>query len=615
MFTVKISMTRSLRALAAILGLALVHAAQATVPTNTVFPAGDALRGKTLYDTPATGVGPSCGNSSCHGPAVNQAKSLSKGNNKPAVINLAILNGKMTNAWLLAMNAQQLADVAAFTANPGVTAGTLTATVSAASLAFAATTVGGTSPVQSVTLSNTGTTALSLTSIASNSTLFRISGGTCAAGGSIAAGANCTVTMTFNPAAAGAASGTLTFTHNANPATNTVALSGTGIAAAAPIAGAAPATLTFASTTVGVTTAAQTVTLSNTGNAALALSAIASSSPAFVVSGGSCASGGSVSAGSNCTVMLSFKPTAAGAASGTLTFSHNASPNISTVALSGTGAAAAPIASLTPSALSFAQVLASTSSNQTVTLSNTGLAPLAISTIGIGGAQASEFARAAASTCANGGSIAPGASCSVLINFTPTAAGARSASLSIAHNATGSPSLVTLSGTGTSTPQPVISVNNNVLAFADQPLASTSAAQTVTVTNSGQAPLVLSSAALAGANSGDYVLGGTCAANLSIAVNSNCSLTVRFAPTALGARTASIAIASNASPVAISLNGTAVAAPAPAVMLAPASQAFGTATVGAAPVSRTVTLTNSGTATLNLSSVTVTGTGFSGTHN
>lgn len=616
-------LTRWLRTAAAVFGLTLASAAQALSPAPTTWPAGDAWAGKALYLAPTTAYAgnQSCGASTCHGSAgTNSGDPYGKvagGANNPSKVNNAILSGKMTNTWLRAMTAQQLADVSAFLANPGVTGPTSApkATLSAASLAFASTSVGATSAAQTVTLSNTGAAALLLTSVVSSSAVFRVSGGTCAAGASVAAGANCTVTLTFNPTAAGAASGTLTITHNASPTTSTVALSGSAAVAAAPIAGAAPTNLSFASTTVGATSAAQTVTLSNTGTAALSLSALASNNAAFTVSGGTCAAGGSVAAGATCTATLTFKPTAAGTVTGALTFTHNASPTTTAVALSGVGAAAAPTASLTPTTLSFAQVLASTSSNQTVTLSNTGSAPLAISTITIAGAQASEFVKASISTCVNGGNIAVGANCTVLVNFTPTVAGARTASLSIAHNATGSPSTVTLNGTGTATPQPVVAVNANTLSFASQPLASTSVAQTVTVTNAGQAALVLSTVALAGTNAGDFVLGGTCVANASIAAGSTCSLTVRFAPTAVGARSASVSVSSNASPVTISLTGTAVAAAAPAVTLAPTTQDFGMATVGAAAISRTVMLTNSGTAALSLSSVAVSGTGFTGSNN
>jgi cytochrome c553 len=622
MFMTNVSLIRAIQAVLAAVGLIVMSAAQAVTPAPTTWPAGDAWNGKSVYllPTPAYAAYKSCGDSSCHGPSGTNAgdKNYGKvagGANNPTKINNAIRNGTMTNAWLLAMTAQQIADVAAFLGNPGVTGPSAApvAALSTTSLSFGSTTVGGVSAAQSVTLSNSGTAALSLASIASSNAAFRVAGGTCAAGGTVGPGASCTVSMTFNPTASGAANGTLTLTHNASPTTSTVALSGSGAAAAAPIAAVAPASLSFASTAVGTTSAAQSVTLTNSGAATLTLGTIATDSAAFIVSGGSCAPGASLAVGASCSVSLSFRPAASGAASGALTISHNASPNTSTVALTGTGAAAVPIASLTPTSLSFSQVLASTSSNQTVTLSNTGSAVLSIGTITIAGAQASEFAKSG--TCANGASIAVGGNCTVLVNFTPVATGARAANLTITHNAAGSPSAVTLNGTGTSTPQPVIAVNNNALSFASQALASTSATQTVTVSNAGQAALVLASVSLSGANGGDFALSGTCAANASIAAGASCALTVRFTPTALGGRAASVSIASNASPVTISLSGTGVATPAPAVTLAPGSLDFGLSTVGAAPIARTVSLTNGGTAALSLSAVNVTGNGFGGSHN
>jgi hypothetical protein len=100
-----------------------------------------------------------------------------------------------------------------------------------------------------------------------------------------------------------------------------------------------------------------------------------------------------------------------------------------------------PAATLTPASLTFAsQTIATPSAAQTVTLTNSGTAPLAIGIVTITG----DFAQT--NTC--GTSVAAGASCTFAVTFTPTATGTRSGSLGIADNAGTSPQTVTLSGSG-----------------------------------------------------------------------------------------------------------------------------------------------------------------------
>ena len=587
------------------LGLFACGVTQASVsPPPTVWPPGDALAGKSIYPGACL---------TCHTGTSNATDRYGKvgnGADNPGLINRAILNGTMTNSVLRALTAQQIADIAAYLGNPDVSANAPIASATPTSLAFAATALGATSASKTVTLSNSGNAPLGPISFSASGP-FTVLPGTCRAGGSVAAGASCTVTVRFKPIAVGTATGRLTFVHNATPTTTAVALSGTGVAAAAPVAVLSPTSLAFASTVVGNTSSARSVTLSNTGNAALLMKSVVSSSPTvFVVSGGTCVAGGSVAAGANCTVALKFKPAVAGSASGTLTFSHNANPATSKVALSGIAVAAAPVASVTPAALTYSEVVGSTSADQIVTVANTGKAPLLLSAVTVGGAQAGEFAKATTSTC--GASVAAGASCTLRMNFTPAAVGVRKGTLSIAHNAPGSPAVVALNGTGTATPQPVVSVNKNSISFSALPLGS-SATQSLIVTNSGHATLVLASLKLAGSQPADYVLGGSCAAGMNIAVAQTCTISVRFTASVVGTRTASLDIASNAPTVKVGLSGVAVPLPAPAVALTPAAVDFATATVGGAALKRSISLSNNGSATLVLNGSTVSGNGFSST--
>lgn len=503
----------------------------------------------------------------------------------------------------------------------GTGSGTVTpapvASISPTSLTLASTAIGATSAAQNITVSNTGTAALSLSAITlSNTADFVVAGGTCAAGGSVAAGANCTVSIAFKPAAGavGSRSGTLSISHNASGSPGSVSLTGSATAAAAPVA-ALTGSLAFGSMNVGTASTAQTATLSNTGNAPLTIGTLATGSAEFAISGGTCAAGGTVAAATSCTVTITFTPSAAGARSATLVVTHNASGSQSSTSLSGTGVALSPVIGISPTTLSFSQTVSSTSAAQTVTVSNTGNAALTLSALTLGGAQAAEFQIASGTTCTAGGSVAANGSCLIKVAFTPTATGARSASLALTHNASGSPSTITLNGTGTATPQPAISLNAATLTFASQTLGSTSAAQSVTVSNSGAAPLTFSGLTLTGTAASDFTRAGSCTATGTLTAGATCTVTFSFSPGAVGARSATLTLASDASngSAVLSLAGTGAAMPTPSVALAPSSLAFGNQTSGVASTARTVTLSNSGSGALTISAITAS-SGFAVSH-
>jgi len=275
------------------------------------------------------------------------------------------------------------------------TAPTLTVSLSPTSLTFASTTVGSTTAAQVVTVKNTGTGAVTLSSetiTGTNPTSFLKSATTC--GTSLAAGASCTVSVEFKPAAAGALKATLSVADNANGTPQTVALSGTGAAAPTFTVSLSPTTLTFASTTEGLTTAAQVVTVKNTGTGAVTLSSetVTGTNPtSFLKSATTC--GTSLAAGASCTVSVEFKPAAAGALKATLSVADNATGTPQTVALAGTGVAATtPTVTLTPTSIAFPNTaLGSTSDAQVVTVKNTSTVAVTISSIALGGTNGTSF--------------------------------------------------------------------------------------------------------------------------------------------------------------------------------------------------------------------------------
>ncbi|HEY3164459.1 MAG TPA: choice-of-anchor D domain-containing protein, partial [Candidatus Limnocylindrales bacterium] len=153
-----------------------------------------------------------------------------------------------------------------------------------------------------------------------------------------------------------------------------------------------------------------------------------------------------------------------------------------------TGAAVGPAVTLSAASATFAdRAVGTVSAFQAVTLTNTGTAPLNITGLALAGANPGDFNRGG--TCSTSTPIAAGASCTIEVNFAPTATGPRSASVDITSNAAGSPHSIALSGTGVAAAAPAASLGPTSATFADQTVGIASATQTVTLTNTGTAPL------------------------------------------------------------------------------------------------------------------------------
>jgi hypothetical protein len=202
--------------------------------------------------------------------------------------------------------------------------------------------VGTTSAPQTFTFTNNTTATITFTSIAAvgvspaANTDFAVASNACSP--SVAAGAQCTVTVTFKPAAVGARTATLVFTDNDVNSPQNVSLSGTGTAP--PGVGLAPTSLAFGNQALSTTSAAKTVTLTNIGTGALTITSIATSGDFAETSTGAGAcpiSPATLAAGANCTINVTFTPTVLGARAGNLTITDNAAGSPHTVPLTGTG--------------------------------------------------------------------------------------------------------------------------------------------------------------------------------------------------------------------------------------------------------------------------------------
>lgn len=367
--------------------------------------------------------------------------------------------------------------------------------------------------------------------------------------------------------------------------------------------------LTYSSTLVGQENGSpQTITITNHSTSLLtvAVADIGTTSSAVYWYTNNTCTGGVSASGGTCSIQVHFKPQATGSATAQLKLTVGGIDQF--VSLSGTGIA--PTFSISTGTLPFTSMVGSPITSS-ATISNTGTANLALTGLSFSGAASGDYSLAGSNTCTNSTTLTPTSSCTLVVQFQPTATGTRSATLSITHSASGSPQSVTLNGTGTAVPAPVIQLSASSLSFGDVQLGSSSTLS-LTLGNSGDAALVFSAFTKSGAASGDYTLGGTCSTSTPIAVSgAPCTLSVTFSPSALSTRAASVAISSNASPATISLSGMGIPVPVPVATLSTSSTDFGNQTIGGLYPNRTITLTNTGTASMSISAVAVTGAGFS----
>src|SRR5439155_633824 len=261
-----------------------------------------------------------------------------------------------------------------------------------------------------------------------------------------------------------------------------------------------------------------------------------------------------------------------------------------------------PPASLSPLSVSFGnQAVGTTSASRAVTLTNNVSKKLNISSIAISGANSGDFKQT--NNC--GTSIQGHGNCTINVTFTPAGTGARSATLTVTDSASNSPQTASLSGTGTA---PAVTLTPSSVPFGNQLVSTASAAQAVTLSNTGTSPLTISSIAIGGTNPGDFGQTNNCPISPStLAASASCTINITFTPTAAGSRSASLAVSDNAtgSSQTASLSGTGTV---PTVTLTPSSVPFGNQQVSTTSAPQVVTLSNTGSAPLTITSIALGGT-------
>jgi hypothetical protein len=268
-----------------------------------------------------------------------------------------------------------------------------------------------------------------------------------------------------------------------------------------------------------------------------------------------------------------------------------------------------PSAHLAANTLTFsAQNVSSSSAAQSDMIANSGQAPLHFSVApAITGANASDFAVVSGTTCTTATPVSGSGTCVLNITFTPTAAGSRTAALTLTDDATPATQTVILTGIGTLTPA-TADLAANTLTFSAQTLSSPSTAQNATVTNHGEASLHFSVAAtITGTNASDFAVasGTTCTTATPVPGSGTCAVKVTFTPTASGSRTATLTLTDDATPTTqtVTLHGTGsdftVSGPSTVVAVAAGQTAIFpiTVTAGTGGFPQTVTFSQTGAPT------------------
>jgi hypothetical protein len=299
-----------------------------------------------------------------------------------------------------------------------------------ASMNFGSSPIGvAATPAQNVTISDTGGVSVALQTPTVTGD-FSILANTCSA--TLEPNSGCTVSITFTPSLSGARTGVFSISDSSG--TQTASLSGVGVSPATDTISATA--LSFSQQVVGTTSASQTVSLTNSGDATLNLIGVAVAGDFTAVNG----CGESLIGHASCSISVTYVPKQVGPETGALTIT-DIYGRPQTVALTGIGVAPAGVSAL-PSAVNFSDWgVAGSTPPQSVVITDSGGAPLTALAFAITG----DFTVSANSCSAT---LAAGANCAAQIVFSPTVSGPRTGMLTVSSSSLSKPFQIALSGNG-----------------------------------------------------------------------------------------------------------------------------------------------------------------------
>jgi hypothetical protein len=337
--------------------------------------------------------------------------------------------------------------------------------------------------------------------------------------------------------------------------TATAALQGEGQATAALSIG--PTSSDFGQTPIGDTSASSSFTVTNTGQATsgtVAVSLGGTNASYFTIQSSTC--GVALAPGDYCTVTVTFESYYTGTDTASLT--ATATPGGSASA-SLTAQAIEPAYFNSPSQPDFGNVLIGDSSpTQTITLTNEGQQTTGTLSTTLGGANPGDFV-IESSTCT--GTLSGGSSCTVVVYFSPTALGDRTATLKISANP-GGIATSTLTGNGANT----LTVTPASYAFGNQDEDTTSAASAFTVTNYGTTPLTFLTLTGTDAATNAFPVTANSCVGATLDQGASCTIDIAFDAYILGQQSSSETVefldsGANAYQATFTVSGTSIVPP------------------------------------------------------
>jgi len=428
----------------------------------------------------------------------------------------------------------------------------------------------GTTKMDSIIVTNTGTSDLIISTVVSSNALYTIMPSNL----TIVAGANTKYYITFAPLNDGIKNGTIIFTHNAAKNKDTISLTGRGVE---PLFTSNRSSINFGDVRNG-TTKRDSITVTNTGTSDLIISTVVSSNALYTITPTNL----TIVAGANTKYYITFAPLTDGIKTGNIIFTHNATKNKDTIALTGRGVS--PKFSATPMSINFGDVRNGTTKRDSIVVSNPGTSDLIISGIAI--------SNSVYTVSPNNATISAGGSMKYYITFAPLNDGIKNGNIIFTHNADKPKDTIIVTGRGVS---PLFSINNNTVDFGDVRNGTTKM-DSVTVTNIGTSDLVISN--ITSSNS----LFSINPNNSTITAGQNRKFYITFAPLTDGIKNGTIIFTNNAAKNrdTILLTGRGVS---PIFSVSPINLNFGNVLIGTSKKD-SVVVTNLGTSVLTINNVT-----------
>jgi hypothetical protein len=453
----------------------------------------------------------------------------------------------------------------------------------------------GASRAQAIGVANSGNIALTGVTLSNSDNRLAIDYGTCTA--TLAGNQSCTLFVTYSPDVDGPFTTSFQI-GSSNGGTASVTVSGTALRLVAT-----PTSLTFPGTRVGASAADQAITLTNNGQAAASLDGIGITAGASqFAQANNC--GTSLAAGAACTVTARFTPNAEGSFQGEIGVSASGMP-VARIGMSGAGIV--PKLNLSTASLAFpATNIGQSSAPMSFTVSNATTEVATLNGLDVVSGT-TDFAQS--NNC--GTAIAPGASCTVNVQTTPSTTGGLSGALAVVSSlgtytvalsgqgtqpvaALSDPGATSTTNTGSAamTPQSTSTsdgMTHYALSFLDTEVGTSSAVRNITFSNKGDGPLAVQAISVVDGAT-DFAQSNNCGATL--AAGTSCTISLLFTPSTLGARTGGMALMSDMGNYYFDLGGKGIGAT--GQWYASSSSDFGNVAVGSS-AQRTFTLQNTGT--------------------